>query len=68
MSIDVRMVKLMGNQRKIDLLKRSKLTDLESMLLDDFEEACNENQIKDAEIDELKSDVRHLESRIKGKK
>lgn len=68
MSIDVRMVKLMGNQRKIDLLKRSKLTDLESMLLDDFEEACNENQIKDAEIDELKSDVRHLESKIKGKK
>ncbi|MDD2944926.1 MAG: hypothetical protein PHG15_03750 [Acinetobacter sp.] len=68
MSIDVHMVKLMDNQRKIDLLKRSKLTDLESMLLDDFEEACNENQIKDAEIDELKSDVRHLESRIKGKK
>ena len=68
MSIDVRMVKLMGNQRKIDFLKRSNLTDLESMLLDDFEEACNENQIKDAEIDELKSDVLHLESRIKGKK
>lgn len=68
MSIDVRMVKLMSNQRKIDFLKRSNLTDLESMLLDDFEEACNENQINDAVIDELKSDVRHLESRIKGKK
>jgi hypothetical protein len=68
MSIDVRQINLMSNERKIDLLKRENLSDLEGMLLNDFEESHKENQIKDAEIDELKSDIRHLESKIKGKK
>lgn len=63
--VDVRMIKFMSIDRKIDTVKRLDLNELETMLLNDLEDSVKENNIKDALIDELKTDINDLESRLK---